>query len=247
MTYRLRRKFRRSCFLFSLRLLKLSMTALASDGPNVLFPALLWAWIASMRSLVRPSWRKKMRCPRPHNGAVLNSSPLACPWRMSSASPGPMLWSRRSEKRLTGWLARAATVESPVVSVGVGQSAHPTLTNSERPLVMEVAPPGVSADGVGGARNRWKKANFSIALNPSGVVVTEVSVTLLGTVTNWHFGFCSRSCWNSSLVIPISTLYASPENSSRVWFWAFQPNLAIVPSLPLLFVVPVIVRPHTTP
>src|SRR6266498_1758803 len=35
--------------------------------------------------------------------------------------------------------------------------------------------------------------------------------------------------------MPISTLYASPANSRRDLFWAFQPNRATVPSLPLLF------------
>src|SRR5437870_12824124 len=45
--------------------------------------------------------------------------------------------------------------------------------------------------------------------------------------------------------MPISTLYASPENSSSVWFCAFHPNLAIVPSLPLLFICPVIALPDT--
>jgi len=45
--------------------------------------------------------------------------------------------------------------------------------------------------------------------------------------------------------MPISMLYASPENNSRVWFWAFHPNRAIVPSLPLLFAWPEIVRPET--
>jgi hypothetical protein len=38
---------------------------------------------------------------------------------------------------------------------------------------------------------------------------------------------------------------APPVVEHRVWFWAFHPNLAIVPSLPLLFVLPVIVRPDT--
>ena len=38
---------------------------------------------------------------------------------------------------------------------------------------------------------------------------------------------------NASLVMPISTLYASPENTSIEWFCAFQPNREIVPSLPL--------------
>ena len=72
-----------------------------------------------------------------------------------------------------------------------------------------------------------------------------VSVTSLGTVANWQLGFSSRSGWNSSLVMPISTLYASPENISRDLFWAFQPNRVIVPSLPLLLVSPVTFRPDT--
>jgi len=39
-------------------------------------------------------------------------------------------------------------------------------------------------------------------------------------------------------VIPISTLYASPENKSSDLFWAFHPNRAIVPSLPFLLTRP---------
>src|SRR5262252_1060718 len=70
--YSERRKFRRFCCCGALSPLKLSMTAFASDGPNVAFPALLWAWIAAIRSVVRPSWRKKRRCPKPHKGAVRN-------------------------------------------------------------------------------------------------------------------------------------------------------------------------------
>ena len=37
---------------------------------------------------------------------------------------------------------------------------------------------------------------------------------------------------NASLVIPISTLYASPEKISRDGFCAFQPNRPMRPSLP---------------
>src|SRR5439155_1306662 len=80
---------------------------------------LLCAWTACRRSVVRPSCRKKMRWPRPQSGAVLNSSPSACPWRMSSARPGPILWTSRSEKRFTGLESSAATVEGPVRSAGV--------------------------------------------------------------------------------------------------------------------------------
>src|SRR6266852_2267282 len=87
-----------------------------------------------------------------------------------------------------------------------------------------------------------KNANLSMALITSVAVVASVLVTLFGTVANWQFAFSSRSVWNSSFVMPISTLYASPEKSSRDLFCAFQPNRAIVPSLPLLFAMPVMVR-----
>src|SRR5216684_7313826 len=103
---------------------------------------------------------------------------------------------------------------------------------------METAPPGVSGEGVGAARKRWKKANFSIALSAGSGVVASTLVTLLGTRVNWHVAVSSRSVWNSSLVIPISTLYASPENSRSDLFCAFHPKRAIVPSLPLWFVRP---------
>src|SRR5262245_35674041 len=43
--------------------------------------------------------------------------------------------------------------------------------------------------------------------------------------------------------MPISTLYASPANTSSDLFWAFQPKRATVPSLPLRFACPEIVRP----
>ena len=91
----------------------------------------------------------------------------------------------------------------------------------------------MSGDGVGGARKRWKLAKFSMAL-----IWRTLAVTSLGTVANWQFGVSSRSIWNSSLVIPISTLYASPEKSSSDWFCAFQPNREIVPSLPFRLTPP---------
>src|SRR5216684_7122443 len=111
---------------------------------------------------------------------------------------------------------------------------------------MEVAPPGVSGEGVGAARKRWKKANFSIALSACSGVVASTLVRLLGPRVNWHDAVSLRSVWNSSLVIPISTLYASPENSSSDLFWAFHPNRATVPSLPLLFAWPEIAWPART-
>src|SRR5229473_8705721 len=99
-----------------------------------------------------------------------------------------MLWTSRSEKRLTCLFARAATVVVPVMSVGVWQSAQAaptygaTLVNVSRPAAMEAAPPGVSADGVGGARNRMKNPNCSMALITSALVKASVFVTELGDV-----------------------------------------------------------------
>src|SRR3982074_74177 len=98
------------------------------------------------------------------------------------------------------------TLECSVWSVGVWHSAQPTLTNRLPPLAIDVVPPGVSEEGVGAARKRWKKANLSIALLASSGVVASALVMLLGTPVNWHDAASLRSVWNSSLVIPISTL-----------------------------------------
>src|SRR5690348_17266956 len=203
--YNERRKFRRSRLSLSDSALKRSTTILASESRYCVLPALLWARIVAIRSVVRPSWRKKTRCPSPHSGAVRNSSPLAAPWLMSSANPGPMLCTRRSEYRLTGFLRSAATLAFPVYSVGVWQSAQPTLPKSWPPLQIDDVPPGWSADGCGGARNRMKKANRSIALIV-GPTAGSVFVTSFGVFAYWHPGVSSRSVGKSSLVIPISTL-----------------------------------------
>src|SRR5262249_38600413 len=162
-----------------------------------------------------------------------------------SASPGPMSWISRSENRGTGCWLSAVTVVFDVVNEGVWHSAQPVLVNSSLPFAIEAAPPGVSVEGTGASRKRMKNENLSIALTPSGTVAASVLVTSFGIVANWQAGFSSRSVWNSSLVMPISTLYASPENRIIDLFWAFHPNLAMVPSLPLLLVWPEIVRPLT--
>src|SRR6266702_2188722 len=117
------------------------------------------------------------------------------------------------------------------------------LLNRLLPFAIDVAPPGVSGEGVGAARKRMKNANFSISLIASRGFKASVWVKSLGVVANWQVGVSSRSVWNSSLVMPCSTLYASPENKSSDLFCAFHPNRAIVPSLPLLLLMPVIVRP----
>ena len=71
---------------------------------------------------------------------------------------------------------------------------------------MEAPPPGVSGEGFGASRNRMKKANFSTPLKASSGELASVLVTSLGTAVYWHSGVSSRSVWNNSLLMPISTL-----------------------------------------
>src|ERR1700722_4681603 len=150
-----------SCCSGTVNFRKRSMTILAS------LPGLLWAPIASTRLLVRPSWRKKTRCPTPQRGADRNSSGPAPPCVMPSARPLPMWWTSRSEKRFTGWLESAAlglveeplAIILPVVNEGVWQWAQPTLAKIARPLTVD----GVSGAGVGGASIRLKSANASMS------------------------------------------------------------------------------------
>src|SRR6516225_4141939 len=101
---------------------------------------------------------------------------------------------------------------------------------------------GVGGAGVGGASMRTKLANASISEITAGfevpeVVVVKLSVSL-GVGTNRQPGVSSRSCGNSWLEMPISTLYASPTNMSRDLFCAFHPKRVMVPSLALRFAFP---------
>src|SRR6185295_12493325 len=182
-----RRKLNRSCFWNSERLLNLEITAFASE------PVLECAWIASFRSSVRPSCRKKIRWPRPQSGAVRNSLPVAAPCETLSASPTPMSWISRSEYRFAVWNRSASTVALPVLIEGVWQSAQPTLENRLLPRPIEAEPPGESGSGFGGARKRWKFAKFVTPLFDARMAASRVAAltaasvfcTSFGTVANW--------------------------------------------------------------
>src|SRR5207302_2923240 len=117
--YRLRRKLRMCCCAEVVRLLKFVMTAFASE------PGLEWVLIACSRSLVRPSCRKKMRCPTPHNTAERNSSPPAVPCETLSARPVPMWCTSKSENRFAVWLLSPELEDAPVCSDGVWHSPQP--------------------------------------------------------------------------------------------------------------------------
>src|SRR5437879_8481225 len=62
-----------------------------------------------------------------------------------------------------------------------------------------------------------------------------------------HFGSSLLSFGKNSLVTPISTLYASPENSSSDLFCAFHPKRVTVPSLPFVFTDPLMPRRRFRP
>src|SRR5258708_6099468 len=84
---------------------------------------------------------------------------------MPSANRSPMLCTRRSDQRFTGWLdsARLGRVDDPlaialpVVNDCVWQKTQPVVANAARPFTMD----GVSGAGVGGASIRMKSANAS--------------------------------------------------------------------------------------
>src|SRR5438477_7550726 len=164
--YKERRKLTRFCWSAMLRAAAALSEAFASD------PLLPWALTVVTRLLVRPSWRKKMRCPSPHNGAERNWSPPAPPCDTLSARPVPMWWTSRSENRLAVALPKPAVRrEAWVVSDGVWQTAQPTELNSERPRAMEAEPPGTVVDGVGGARSSMNTENSVTSLEEVAALV----------------------------------------------------------------------------
>src|SRR6202451_665980 len=95
--------------------------------------------------------------------------------------------------------------------------------------------PGMpSAEGGGGARKRMKSANATMSLGIWALDWLKF-VRSSGVVLNIQdAGAFARSSGNSSLVTPISTLYASPAKTSSDLFWAFHPKRMIDPSLPLM-------------
>src|ERR1700730_15169214 len=163
---------------------------------------LLWALIASTRLLVRPSWRKKTRCPTPQSGAVRNSSGPAPHCVMPSARSLPMWWTRTSEKRFTVLLESAAlgfveeplAIILPVVNEGVWQWTQPIFAKMDRPFTVD----GVSDAGVGGASIRMKSPNASMSERTAvlglevGVEVVKLSVSS-GVGLKRQLGVSSRS------------------------------------------------------
>ena len=80
----------------------------------------------------------------------------------------------RSENRFTGLLQQrgdrgVARRERGRVAVRAADVAEQLL-----PLVIDVAPPGVSVEGAGGARKRMKFEKFWIAIVASSAVVASV-------------------------------------------------------------------------
>ena len=66
-----------------------------------------------------------------------------------------MLWTNRSEYKLTGWFRRAAVTWLPVFIEATWHTAQPTLVNNVLPFLMD-AEQSVANEhaGAGAARNR---------------------------------------------------------------------------------------------
>src|SRR5262249_16045826 len=85
-------------------------------------------------------------------------------------------------------------------------------------------PPGVSGDGLGGARKRWKNANFSIALRPAGVVGTSGSVPSLETVGEWRGGVGRGLGGREMVGCSVAGVEAPPKEGQRGWVLRFPPD-----------------------
>src|SRR5260221_8960884 len=126
-----------------------------------------------------------------------------------------MWWISRSLYSVADTLLRPGVSVEPLdVSVVVWQTLQPMELNRLRPLLMEVAPPGVVVEGTGGASNRMNMANDTVSLSvPTAVVLKLVwssgvglSLHCEGRPVVWSSFGRGRSCVNSSLLTPISTL-----------------------------------------
>src|SRR6267378_3819085 len=191
--YSERRKLRMSCWSDALKALNCWMTALASDWqatpssvnccPGKQKGLLLWCARIAFSSPplpgpARPSWRKKIRCPRPQRGAVRNSSGPATPCFTKSASPGPMLCRATS---LNGWKVTSpipVNGDFAVVSDDVWQRTQPIpgfelVPNNAWPCSSE----GVLVVGLGGAVNRMNSSNLT-ASEDIPVAVPDASVLM---------------------------------------------------------------------
>src|ERR1700760_1917199 len=117
--------------------------------------------------------------------------------------------------------------EGCVFNDGVWHTEQPIDLNSAAPCVIDVAPPGTVVEGTGGARRRMNCANASTSLRIDAfaanvLVAVELAEKLVlssgypaparlrqlaGNPVPWTSSpGRGRSCMNSSLLMPISTL-----------------------------------------
>src|SRR5580692_9082678 len=81
----------------------------------------------------------------------------------------------------------------------------------------------IAETGVGGARKRIK-AEKTVTSSYSAVPVKLKLKMSCGLAVGEQLGVSSRSLGNTRLVMPISTLYASPEKVVSDLFCAFHPK-----------------------
>src|SRR4029077_2578404 len=99
-------------------------------------------------------------------------SPPAPPCPTLSARLLPMWWISMSLNRFAvAWPRLEVIEERAVFNDGVWQRLQPTALNRLLPFAIDVDPPGVVVDGVGGARSRMNIANPTVSLSVPVAVV----------------------------------------------------------------------------
>src|ERR1700733_13407786 len=133
---------------------------------------------------------------------------------------------------------------------GVWHVEQPIDLNSDEPFEIDCAPPGTFVEATGGASSRMNSANSTMSdgtcafcaawsgfdatlklVASSGYPCPERFKQLAGSPSPCSSCGSGRSWENISLVMPISTLYASAAKSSRDLFWPLQRKRPIVRSL----------------
>ena len=146
---------------------------------------------------------------------------------------------RRLIGKRSAWAGRGAARDlCAVVNEGVWQWTQPILAKVTRPFSLD----GVASAGGASIRMKLAKASMSemtAVFEAPGVAGVGVKLSVSsGVALKRQPDVSSRSCGNSWLVIPISTLYASPANMRRDLFCAFHPKRVMVPSFALRFTFP---------
>ena len=153
-----------SCCFWACSLLKCSTTFFAS------LPWLLWALMASIRFVVRPSWRKKMRCPTPQRGSGTEFVGAGATLGDAVGEPFAHVVDEKVREKIRRLIGKRNA------RAGRGAARNPCACFERRRMAVGLSckggasllPGRCGGSGVGGASIRIKLANASMSERTAG-------------------------------------------------------------------------------